>query len=149
MNNRGRLIVVPNEEQILQESFEWQVKQEKSHTFGLQKFSDTYNLGYQFEEDDYHQAPCDIAESGHMVIKTDEDASLVIFYLPERVTDRQYNYIYNHQSELSSYMQVNGYSLRVEENIIWNKVHGIHEIMREVMQKNLLSSSGVSKSSIR
>lgn len=149
MNHRGKLLVIPNEEKILQEFFEWKVEQGKSHTLGLQKFSDIYSLGYQFEEEDYQKAPCDIAASGHMVIKTEEDSSLVIFYLPEKVTDRQYNYIYNHQSELCSYVQVNGYSLKVEETVIWDKVHGIHEIMKEAMKKNLLSSSIVEKSSIR
>lgn len=149
MNNRGKLIVVPNEEQILQESFEWEVKQGESHTSDLQKFSDIYGLGYQFKEDDYQRAPCDIAGSGHMVIKTGEAASLIIFYLPERITDRQYNYIYNHQNEFSGYIQVNGYSLRVEETIIWDKIHGIHEIMREAMKKNLLPSSRMKKSCIR
>lgn len=149
MSHRGKLIVVTNEEQILQGFLEWEVKQGESHTRGLQKFSDIYGLGYQFGEEDYHKAPCDIAESGHMVIKIEEDVSLAIFYLPERVTDRQYNYIYDRQNELSGYMQVNGYSLKVEETIIWDKIHGIHEIMREAMRKNLLPSRKTEKFGIR
>ncbi|MDE5587241.1 MAG: hypothetical protein K2I72_02590 [Bacilli bacterium] len=78
MNHRGRLIVIPDEEQILQEIFERQVKQGESHTKYLQEFSDIFELGYHFEEDDYQKAPCDIAAAGHMVIKIEEDVSLVI-----------------------------------------------------------------------
>ena len=90
MNHRGKLIVIPNEEEILQEIFERNVRQGESHTKYLQEFSDTFMLGLHFEESDYQEAPCSIAELGHMVIKIEEDASLVVFYLPERVTDRQY-----------------------------------------------------------
>ncbi len=136
MNHRGKLIVIPDEEQILQEIFERQVKQGESHTKYLQEFSDIYMLGYHFEEEDYQKAPCDIAEAGHMVIKTEDDASLVICYLPKKITDRQYLYLYDHQVELSQYGQVNGYSLKREEGIEWEKVHGIGEIIQESRVKN-------------
>jgi len=140
MKTRGKLIVLPNEDDILQEVFEREVAQGESHTKYLQEFSDTYMLGLHFEELDYQKAPCDIAELGHIVIKTEESVSLVIFYLPERVTDRQYLYIYNHQMDFSRYTQVNGYSLERKDGISWEKIHDISGIMHEIAKKNLLPS---------
>jgi len=137
MNHRGKLIVIPNEEEILQEIFERNVRQGENHTKYLQEFSDYFMLGLHFKESDYQGAPCSIAELGHMVIKIEEDASFAIFYLPERITDRQYQYIYNHQIELGKYIEVSGFSLRRGEEISWDRIHKISGIMGEATKKNL------------
>lgn len=149
MNHRGKLIVIPNEDEILQEIFERNVRQGESHTRYLQEFSDTYMLGLHFEEDDYQKAPCDIAELGHMVIKVEDDASLVIFYLPERITDRQYLYIYSHQTELEKYTEVSGFSLRKEENSAWENIHKVSGIIEEATRKNLLQVSKSEGTNVR
>lgn len=138
---RGRLFIVPDEEQILQGLFEYSVEQGKSHTRGIQMFSDMYQLGFQFSEEDYQDAPCAIASIGHMVIKTDEDTSLAIFYLPERITDRQNNWIQMNESLFRTYVQVNAYSKREDK---WKSLHGMYEIKIEMNQKNL--NKGNSKS---
>ena len=141
MNHRGRLIVIPDEAKILQEIFERQIKQGESHTKYLQEFSDIFELGYHFKEDDYQEAPCAIANSGHMVIKIEEDVSLVICYLPKRITDRQYLYLHGHQTEFSQYGKINAYSLKTEEEEEWDSVHGMGEIIQEATRKNLLRLS--------
>ena len=61
-------------------------------------------LGFHFEEYDYQKNLFGIAELGHMVVKIEDDASLFVFYLPEKVTNRQYMYIYSHQMELEKYI---------------------------------------------
>lgn len=142
MNNRGKLWIIPNEDEILQESFERNVESGKSHTYRMQEFSDIYQLGFKFSEDDYQEAPCEIAALGHLVVKSEDEVSLVICYLPERITDRQCNWLYDNQNMLSKYMQVNGYSLNDNE---WNKIHGIDQIMMDAAKKNLLNEKGMKK----
>lgn len=144
MNNRGKLWIIPNEEEILQEVFERNVQEGKSHTRHMQEFSDIYQLEFQFTEEDYQTAPCEIAMLGHMVVKSEEQVSLVVCYLPERITDRQYNWLYQNIDMLGKYIQVNGYSLQIadEDGICWKKVHGLEEILKEARRKNLLSAKG-------
>lgn len=132
MNQRGKLIVVPNEE-VIQGPFIYSVEQGKSHTKGLQIFSDMYHLGHQFAEMDYQEAPCAIANDGHMVIKTEDDVSLVVLYLPNRVTDRQLTWIYENEFSLGEYRQVNAYSKKDQD---WEKLHGIIEIKQVANKKN-------------
>ena len=144
MSNRGKLWIIPNEEEILQEVFERNVQEGKSHTYYIQEFSNIYQLGFTFKEADYQTAPCEIAMLGHMVVKSEDEVSLVECYLPERVTDRQYNWLYQNNDMLSKYMLVNGNSLCIadEDGICWKKVHGIEEIMKEARKKNLLPKKG-------
>ena len=144
MNNRGKLWIIPNEEEILQECFEREIKDGYSHTCYMQEFSDIYQLGFKFKEDDYQLAPCEIAMLRHMVVKSEDEVSLVVFYLPERITDRQYNWLYQNSDMLSKYIQVNGNSLCIadEDGICWKKVHGIEEMMKEARKKNLLPKKG-------
>ncbi len=133
MIHRGKLFIIPDEEQILQGLFEYSVEQGKSHTKGIQVFSDMYQLGYQFSEEDYQEAPCLIASMGHMVMKTDDDTSLAIFYLPERITERQNNWIYENQPMLNTYVHVNAYSKNGNK---WDALHGMYEIKLEANRKN-------------
>lgn len=140
MNNRGKLWIIPDEEQILQEVFESDIKKGISHTSGIQEFSNKYKLGYKFSEEDYQKAPCDMALLGHMVIKTEEETSLVVCYLPERVTDRQYNWLYQNNMILNNYVQIGAFSLHrvVDDSTCWKEIYGIQEIMKEAGKKNLI-----------
>lgn len=144
MQNRGKLWIIPNEEEILQEAFQRNVQEGRSHTHRIQEFSDIYHLGFQFKEEDYQTAPCEIAMLGHMVVKSEEEVSLIVCYLPEKITDRQYNWLYQNSDMLGKYIQINAYSLETanEDGICWKKVHGIEEIMKEARKKNLSSMKG-------
>jgi len=147
MINRGKLLIIPDEKQILQDVFERDVEVGKSHTYRLQEFSDLFKLGYKFNESDYQTVPCTITSLGHLVIKMEDDVSLVVCYLPETITNRQYDWLYQNINMLSQYVQVNGYSLQtLEENgSCWKKVHGAEEIKLEASKKNLLAKKGMKK----
>lgn len=147
MINRGKLWVIPDEEQILQEVFERTVEKGRSHTYRLQEFSEVFQLGFQFGEEDYQTAPCEIATLGHLVVKSEDEVSLIVCYLPERVTDRQYSWLYQNMDMLSKYVQVNSYSLQLsdENGICWTKIHGIEEVIVEARKKNLLPKKGMKK----
>ena len=101
MNNRGKLFIIPNEFEILQQSFERDVASGKSHTQRIQEFSDIYTLGFNFTVEDYQTAPCKIAMLGHLIIKTEEEVALVVCYIPEIITDRQYNWLYQNKEMLN------------------------------------------------
>ena len=141
MNNRGKLIIIPNEDEILQMGFERDVESGKSHTSRIQEFSDIYNLGFQFTEEDYQTAPCDIAALGHLVIKTEDEVSLVVCYMPERITDRQYSWLYQNKEMLNHYTQVSANSLQSinEDGVCWKRLHGVEEMMNEAGKKNLIT----------
>lgn len=136
MNNRGMLWVIPNEEDIIQEEFKREAVGTQSHMNYLQEFSDTYMLGFDFKEEDYQTAPCEIAALGHMVVKSEDNSQTIIFYLPSIVTDRQYNWLYNKKEELNKYIQSGAFSLNFETNE-WNQIKGIENIMIEATRKNL------------
>lgn len=142
MINRGKLWIIPNEEEIIQNVFVQNIESGKSHTQCIQEFSDIYQLDFKFGEEDYQTAPCVIASSGHMVIKSEDEVSLVICYLPEKVTDRQYNWLYQNKNMLDKYIQVNGFSLY---NARLQKIHGTDQIMIEARKKNLLKEKGMKK----
>lgn len=93
MNDRGTLWIIPDEKQIIQPLFKRRVGEGISHTNEMKVFVDTYNIDLNFKESDYHEAPCMIAGSGHLVIKSDDDVSQLIFYIPELVTDRQIEFL--------------------------------------------------------
>ena len=146
MNNRGKVIIIPNEEQILQETFIRDVKLGESHTKYLQEFSDIYSLGYSFKLDDYQTAPCQIAEEGHLILKSEDSVSLMVLYLPLIVSNRQYNWLYQNLDKLEKYTQINAYSLQnVENKMCWSIVHGLKNIMLESSKKNLLKRKGMKK----
>lgn len=147
MNNRGKLWIIPNEEEILQEVFNRNVEEGKSHTTRIQEFSDVYNLGFKFNEEDYQTAPCEIANLGHMVIKSEDEVSLVVCYLPKKITDRQYNWLYQNKEMLSRYIQVSAESLQMvnEDGACWKKLHGVEEIIFEAGKKNLMTEKGMKR----
>jgi len=144
MFNRGKLFIIPNEDEILQEVFERKVEEGKSHTTRIQEFSDIYKLGFDFTEEDYQTAPCNIAALGHLVIKTEDEVSLVVCYVPERITDKQYNWLYQNKEMLNSYIQVSANSLEMltEDGACWKKLHGVEEIIREAWKKNSITEKG-------
>lgn len=47
-----------------------------------------FQVPIYFQESDYHEAPCMLAEMGHLIIKSTDIASQLIFYLPKEITTR-------------------------------------------------------------
>lgn len=111
---RGKLIIIPDERQIMQDVFSEEVR--SNHLNEIQHFSDKYQLGYQFQPGDYQDAPCMIARDGHLVYKTVEDSSAAIFYLPQEITDRQITWMYDNKSEIEKYQISGGYAITNSDN---------------------------------
>lgn len=139
MNERGTLWIVPDESQILSSLFEKRIGNGMSHTLGMKEFVNTYKIDLDIKENDYHNAPCMIAEKGHLVVKSVDDFLQLIFYIPEVITDRQLEFIYNNQMEFSKFQMVGGYSMKYlnGDGVVWKTLHGINEIMVEINKKNI------------
>lgn len=147
MFSRGKTIVIPNEDEILQDIFEREVAIGKTHNDVLQEFSDTFMLGFHFTAEDYQTAPSKITKRGHLVIKTDEDSKIVICYLPERITDRQLSWLTNNTEMLNKYVQINAFSIKekIENKTRWQRLYGLSDILKVAKQKNLLPEKGMEK----
>lgn len=144
--DRGKLIIVPNENVENQEVFSRNIEIDKNHTYFIQEFSDMNMFGLQFEKDDYQTAACLMAEMGHLVIKMLEEGSITICYLPEVITEKQNNWLLNNTEFLSKFIMVNAFSLDYsEENeIVWKKLHGLNELIME-SRKKMLREKGMNK----
>ena len=140
MLNRGKLWIVPNEEEIIQPLFFEDLYGDEGHLKGIQDFSNQYGLGFNFTPIQSQQAPIVIAEAGHLVIKSDEDNKLLFFYIPKKVTDRQLEYFSNNELEYSNtYKMIGSFNL-LDEGI--ESKSGLLEIKKELIRKN---NSGIKK----
>lgn len=83
-----------------------------------------------------------MAHEGHVVIKTVDDAGMMICYLPELVTDNQNMWFYEHMNFFNQYSSVNGFQIVSVDDDTYrgDKLHGLDAIMREINQRNILSS---------
>lgn len=143
----GKLYVIPDENKILEECFKREVI--KEHLSALQEFSDKYSLGYSFMSDDYQQAPCMLALDGNLIVKTEEETSLAVCYLPEIVTDRQAMWLSTNENLLSNYSMVGGYKVDKEnDSPSFGKMHGIDEIIKESNRRNLYYNRGKEDSNV-
>lgn len=140
----NKLWIIPNEDEILLDVFEKDIKDGISYLDYIQEFSDKYMLGLKFDVSDYQVAPCRIAILGHMVVKFEEKGSIITCYLPLKVTDKQYSWIYQNMSSLRSGINITGYSL-TDKNSDWIRIDGINEIMKEAQKKNILNEKGMKK----
>ena len=133
MLNRGKVWIIPNDD-IIQPLYFSEVSNGVSHIKALQEFSNIYRLGMNFSMDDYQQAPIDISKLGHLVIKSDDDSKILIFYIPEIITDRQLEFFQNNEMTYSNtYPKIGGYVID-EDNV--DIKHGILEIRTELIKKN-------------
>ena len=135
MLNRGKLWIVPNEEEIIQPLFFEDLYGEEGHLKGIQDFSDKFDLGFNFTLNDTQQAPIDIAERGHLVIKSDEDNKLLFFYIPKKVSDRQLEYFNDNEINYSNTYKVIG-SFSLEDEGI-EVIRGLMGIRKELTRKNI------------
>lgn len=137
INRYGELIILCNDDITGGDVFRRDVTSTEGHTHYIQEFSNLYNLGFEFNDSDYNTAPCEIAMLGHVVIKTIEDVKMLVCYLPEVITDKQYEFIYKNQDLFTKNIQNGAYSLKNNEFI---EINGMDNIMREITKKNILYS---------
>ena len=133
MNDRGKVIIIPDENKILKESYEKEIIM--NHLEAYQDFSDKFRLGYHFNDGDYQEAPIQIARDGHMSIKTIDDAGLFVIYIPELVTDRQINWFYKNMDQYSTYQTSGAYAIWKEGT---KTIEGIQETLKELNKRNML-----------
>ncbi len=100
----GRVIIIPDEEQIKDDLFEGIIVGNENHVDRYQDFSDKYHLGYNFSENDSYIAPLTMASLGHFCYNTAESISNILMYIPEVVTKRQYDYFVNQREMILKYV---------------------------------------------
>lgn len=133
MRERGRVIIIPNEKKIKEECFEQEIVM--NHLEALDEFVRKYRLPYHFTEGDYQKAPIDIAKDGHMIIKTVEDQGIAIFYLPNRVTNRQMDWLENNKFLFFKDNLIGAYVIDENEEEP-DQISGLLEIIQEAKRKN-------------
>ena len=135
----GELYIVPDENKILGGVF--QKKISNNHLMGIQEFSDKYKLGYHFKSDDYQEAPCILAKDGLLVAKTVDDAGILIFYVPEVISDNQCMWYSENMNLFSKYSTIGAYLVKSDENgchIIEDSDLNVNQLYLMMNQKNML-----------
>lgn len=133
---RGKIYIVPDETQILEDLFYREVEQD--HIKAMQEFVDRYQLDIKLPENDSETAASMLAIAGHLVIKTDEDAKLAVYYIPWEITDRQNFWTHDMKLELSQYPMIGAFSLyKKEDQYQVQTLKGFDKINQEIDRKNL------------
>lgn len=134
---RGKVVIIPDEEQILENKFEQDILDDEYHVKAYQKFSDKYKLGLKFRDDESHSAGLSIAELGHFNYKTEDDIGVLALYLPSKVTDRQLEYFESHIMDYIRYTTVGAYVFRrVDDTIYTDEIYGLEAIRGQMIKRN-------------
>ena len=132
----GRVIIVPDEEQIKDDLFEGIIVGNKNHVDRYQDFSNKYNLGYDFSENDSYIAPLTMASLGHFCYNTAESISNILMYIPEVVTKRQYDYFVNNREMILKYVDKKATTIRNKDgNLVTEELDGLDLIEKEVKNR--------------
>ena len=132
----GRVIIVPDEEQIKDDLFEGIIVDNKNHVDRYQDFSNKYNLGYDFSENDSYIAPLTMASLGHFCYNTAESISNILMYIPEVVTKRQYDYFVNNREMILKYVDKKATTIRNKDgNLVTEELDGLDLIEKEVKNR--------------
>lgn len=132
----GRVIIVPDEEQIKDDLFEGIIVGNKNHVDRYQEFSNKYNLGYDFSENDSYIAPLTMASLGHFCYNTAESISNILMYIPEVVTKRQYDYFVNNREMILKYVDKKATTIRNKDgNLVTEELDGLDLIEKEVKNR--------------
>ena len=132
----GRVIIVPDEEQIKDDLFEGIIVGNKNHVDRYQDFSNKYNLGYDFSENDSYIAPLTMASLGHFCYNTAESISNILMYIPEVVTKRQYDYFVNNREMILKYVDKKATAIRNKDgNLVTEELDDLDLIEKEVKKR--------------
>lgn len=130
--DKGRVIIIPNDE-ILTSKYTKSIK--KNHLEAFRDFSEKYNLGYEFKDDDYAEAPTYLALDGNLVLKTLDDIGIIIIYLPPIVTDRQDMFLHENLNKISQFNTIVGYGTIDKDNV--RELEGLDKIVKSADVRNL------------
>ena len=103
------------------------------HAQSFQDFSDKFKLGYNFSLDDYQDAPLELANQGHLIVKKLGVNDITIFYIPRRITERQLTWMEYNKMDFLNKNLVGAYSLTFEEEP--EQISGITDIVNEIRKK--------------
>lgn len=134
MIKKGKVIIIPDDDKISDDYFEEEVIYD--HVDAFNDFSKTFNLGYNFTYDDFQNAPVALAKEGHLVIKTLDDLEMSDIYIPNVVTDRQFEWFTSVGENMLKDMYPEAYS--VYDNSNSKILMGINDIKNEIAKKNML-----------
>lgn len=81
--------------------------------------------------DDYHEGPCLLASLGYMVVKSENDSSILVYYLPETISENQRDWFIDHRYLGIEYTKIGGYSLKRT----WETIEGFEGIKKEIKEK--------------
>ena len=132
----GRVIIVPDEEQIKDDLFEGIIVGNKNHVDRYQDFSNKYHLGYDFSENDSYIAPLTMASLGHFCYNTAESISNILMYIPEVVTKRQYDYFVNNREMILKYVDKKATAVKKRDgNLVTEELDDLDLIEKEVKNR--------------
>ena len=131
MIERGKVTIVPDENQILLDEYTKEIN--KSHLEAFIDFSNKFKLGYNFTNDDYQYAPEQLARDGHLIVKTIDDQKTAIFYIPEVITDRQMEWFDYHKYDFMKDDLVGAFSMKKGASA--DQIYGLEDIAKEVRKK--------------
>lgn len=123
MHKKSReMIIVPDETQVdLYEYRKELLTNDDRHGHVVKEFSDLYNLGLtcevlNLEKENYngYNWSLAIAKLGHLGIQKDDN---IVFYIPDIITDSQYQYLKSHKKEYSIYRNnISIVNVKIEDN---------------------------------
>ena len=132
----GRVIIVPDEEQIKDDVFEKIIVGNENHVDRYQDFSGKYHLGYEFSDNDSYIAPLTMASIGHFCYNTAESISNILMYIPEVVTERQYNYFVNNREMILNYVDKKATAVKDRDgNLVIETLDDFDLIEKEVNKR--------------
>ena len=132
----GRVIIVPDEEQIEDDLFEGIIVDSENHVDRYQDFSNKYHLGYKFSKDDFLVAPLTMASLGHFCYNTVEGFGNIIIDIPKIVTKRQYDYFINNKEMILKYSDRKAtISKNIDGKFIIEELDGLDLIEKEVKNR--------------
>ena len=132
----GRVIIVPDEEQMEDNVFEKIIVGNENHVDRYQDFSDKYNLGYEFSDNDSYIAPLTMASIGHFCYNTAESINTILMYIPEVVTERQYNYFVNNREMILNYVDKKATAVKDRDgNLVIETLDDFDLIEKEVNKR--------------
>ncbi len=152
---RNCLYIISNEDRLNVPMFFRVVKKDEHHLKYMQEFSDNYNLGYKFGNNDSNIAPVMLALDGNLVVKTSfEYMKMAIFYIPELVTNSQKEWFDNNIKgfENCDYVGFSNFTLLENGNFREERIESVTQELEIIKKRNanyLNKISGKEKGHVR
>ena len=131
MNIRGNLWIIPDENQLNCPVYHEEIIKGLSHTDGIMEFIRKNKLPIPLSSIDSRSGPLKMAELGHMVVKTEDNSGMLIFYIPAKITQNQWDWFLDNRLMFGKYQYIGAFSYAAE----WYQLHGLNEIKEDLRHK--------------